>query len=111
MRERAQSKKAFDNCQVRAVVEMPDWHTGGRMVCAKYPTGFEVSMWDMQLEDKRSTFAITLGCLACPYKKTELQTGESAVEAIKRLSSQASIDQLNRLIQEQDARDSHPPPT
>lgn len=77
------------------------------MVCAKYPTGFEITYNEMSADYQRATLALTLGCLACPYRKTDLQTGESAIEAIERLSSQESINQLNRLL---DAADAPEPP-
>lgn len=102
MRERARSRKAFDRCQVRAVIERPYTDAHGSMACAKYPTGLKVSYDEMSRKGPRDTFALTLGCLACPYRKSDLQPGESGMEAIERLSSQNSVDQLNRLFERQD---------
>lgn len=103
MYEKGRAKKSFDHCQVRAAVNLNTHSRSISMVCAKYPSGFDVGTSDIEYSDQRKVLALTLGCLTCPYRKSELEVGESAVEGIKRLSSQVSIDLMNAQFNRPDA--------
>jgi hypothetical protein len=57
----------------------------------------------------RTDLALNLGCLACPYKKTELATGESAIQAVAAVSSQNLVTELEQLAADNPEHDSLPP--
>lgn len=96
---KARSRKVFDHCKVRAVTRLPDTLEPGAMICAKYPQGFKLNASTVEESSNRSTLALTLGCLACPYKSAQMPEGEPVTEAISRISQQQKIDELNRLAQ------------
>jgi hypothetical protein len=101
MLERSRARKAFDHCAVRAIASQPEGSLHTVMVCPKYPEGFKATNFAMGYDDDRAKLALTLGCLTCPYRKVDLPPGESAIQAIRRISDQSTIDKLNNLLEEQ----------
>lgn len=80
------------------------------MVCAKNPEGVIFDpLYSLRNDGDRTDLALSLGCLACPYKKTKLATGESAMHAIVAVSSQNLIAELEGLASDEHAPDSIPP--
>lgn len=103
MFEVQRSTKAFDHCSVRAVVNIDDHSGRTAMICAKYPKGFDAGLGDIEYKHNRASLALRLGCLACPYKKVDLPAGEDAREAIVNISQCNTIEEMNRLILDQDS--------
>jgi hypothetical protein len=81
------------------------------MICAKYPEGVIFNpLNSLRHTGDRTDLALSLGCLACPYQKTELATGESARQAIVAVSSHNLVTELEQqLATETPDPDSMPP--
>jgi hypothetical protein len=109
MFERSRARKAFDHCAVRAIASQPETSIDTIMVCPKYPEGFKARTSSMGYNNDRAQLALTLGCLTCPYRKVELPPGESAIQAIRRISDQNVISELNNLLTEQSPESSQAP--